>query len=245
MIVFDDAPESSNFPHPLAHYWFRFDEDAGELSGFPAQIQLDYYFAAIIGAPRTLLELARPNLCSQIPDPDTELWVNGCYLTNRWGSVAMQQGFCQPSKSLRDYPRLEPFVPDTGAQPSDCVEYSSETKQQFQFSAPQIPDWQIHFAQRFAALVTKKRTRLVQLHIPDFGDIGQSTIPERAHWPDSLHANISMVGIPPAKLFRGLKYEDTLKLFADPVHLNQNGQQYFTPLVTPKLLDLYETATNN
>jgi len=245
MVVFDDASEESNYPHPLTHYWFRFDEDAKEISGFPTQIQLDYYFAAILGAPRLLLDLCRSNIPCEIREPDTKLWGNGSYLTNQLGSVAMQQGFCRPSKTLREYPKLDPFVPVTGAQPSDCVLYSAETKNQFEFSEGTIPQWQINFARQFAALVIEKHAKLVQLHIPDLGDIGHFAIPERTFWPDSLRANVAMIGIPPGKLFGGLKEEEALKLFADPVHLNQNGQQYFTPLVTPKILQLYETATNN
>jgi hypothetical protein len=35
------------------------------------------------------------------------------------------------------------------------------------------------------------------------------------------------------------------KLFAEQYHLNQNGQAYFTRLITPTLLKLYENSTNH
>ena len=49
-----------------------------------------------------------------------------------------------------------------------------------------------------------------------------------------------MVGVPPAKFFAGLTPEQARLLYADPGHFNENGQKYFTPLVTPTLLQLYE-----
>jgi hypothetical protein len=56
---------------------------------------------------------------------------------------------------------------------------------------------------------------------------------------------VELLGIPPKKLFSGLSDEQVLKLYADPMHLNQNGQRYFTRLITPTLLQLYENSTHD
>jgi hypothetical protein len=50
-----------------------------------------------------------------------------------------------------------------------------------------------------------------------------------------------MIGIPPATLFTGLTDEEIRKLYSDPVHLNENGQIFFTTVMTPILLKLYES----
>jgi len=56
---------------------------------------------------------------------------------------------------------------------------------------------------------------------------------------------VTLLGFPPQKLFAGLNDDEIRKLFAEPYHLNRNGQEYFTGLITPALLKIYETSTNN
>jgi hypothetical protein len=53
-----------------------------------------------------------------------------------------------------------------------------------------------------------------------------------------------LLGIPPTKLFGTLTDEEVLKFFGDPYHFNQNGQEYFTRLITPALINLYETQSS-
>ena len=53
--------------------------------------------------------------------------------------------------------------------------------------------------------------------------------------------NVTMLGIPPAILFKGLTDDDIRKLYSDSVHFNENGQNYFTALMTPNLLKIYES----
>ena len=64
-------------------------------------------------------------------------------------------------------------------------------------------------------------------------------IQEREFWPDVLHADVTMMGIPPATLFAGLTDDDVRKLYYNPTHLNKNGQEYFTQIITPRLLEIY------
>jgi len=54
---------------------------------------------------------------------------------------------------------------------------------------------------------------------------------------------VALVGISPATLFEGMTDNGARKLFCDAGHLNQNGQEYFTPLITPTLLQLYDSET--
>ena len=62
-----------------------------------------------------------------------------------------------------------------------------------------------------------------------------------AFWPEVFGGNATMIGIPGAKLFAGVSQEVlTNQLYNDPVHLNRNGQKFFTPLITPALMQIYE-----
>jgi hypothetical protein len=54
-----------------------------------------------------------------------------------------------------------------------------------------------------------------------------------------------MIGIPGGRMFAGLTEEDAGRLYIDPVHLNENGQRYFTSLITPPLIDFYEAQSSH
>jgi len=66
----------------------------------------------------------------------------------------------------------------------------------------------------------------------------------RTFWPDVAHAAVTMIGVQPAKLFAGLTDDQMRKLYSDSVHFNENGQNYFTALMTPTLLKLYESQNH-
>ena len=98
---------------------------------------------------------------------------------------------------------------------------------------------QLHFAQKFAALARAHGCKLVVIHIPTFNERRSTVIAEPAYWPDALREEVTMMGIPPATLFRGLTDAEIKKLYSDPAHLNENGQDYFTALMMPTLLKIY------
>jgi hypothetical protein len=106
-----------------------------------------------------------------------------------------------------------------------------------------LPDWQLYFARKFAMLARAHGTRLMMLHLPTTREMRSPLINERVCWPDALNADISLVGIPPAELFTNLADGDVLKLYSDWGHLNQNGMEFFTRLITPTLLKAYDSET--
>ena len=247
MLMFNDEGQSSNLMDPNARRWFRFGENGGDLAGFPIRLQGDYFFAALLGLPRNLLNLLRPNLPCELSAADIARLEQTYYCTNpatRLGSVALQQGFGDRPVFEPGHPPFEFFTPATDARPEDTVIYSEATKDEFQFTGPPMLVSQIHFAKKFGALAKEKATRLVMLHVPVIADFGKSAITEREFWPDTLRADVSMIGITPHRLFAGMNEVEMHKLFAEQYHLNQNGQQYFTRLITPTLLQLYENSTN-
>ena len=98
---------------------------------------------------------------------------------------------------------------------------------------------QLHFAQKFAALAREHGCKLVVIHIPTFDERRATVIDEPTYWPDTLRENVTMIGIPGATLFRGLTDDEIRKLYSDPSHLNENGQDYFTDVMIPILLKVY------
>ena len=242
MIVFADATGLSvvqETPHKQAWRWFRFAEDSGELAGLPLRLRGVYYYGSILGMPRNLVSLLRPNLGPILtPEKYQELeeahhWIMP---NTRLGSLAMQISF-------DNRPDLfSKSTPETGTQPSDFVTYSPGTAAKFQFAQNSIPSSsiQIYFARKLAALARAHDAKLTCLNIPFYADRRSDLIHERYNWDEAMQAPVNIVGIPPSTLFDGLSDHDLSNLFWDSFHFNENGQLYFTRLLAPTLINLYE-----
>jgi hypothetical protein len=239
MIVFDD--EYWFEPHVAATRWFRFADDADALRGMPLKIQASYYFASVLGTPRNLLNRVRNNFPEELVDPASDHWKNFYRAPNsagRLGTLTVERGLSPTAPFI-------PFTAEVNVQPSAVRVYSPETKSDFQFTGPPTPDWQLQFAKKFAALAQAHGARLVYLHLqPPFSanETNSPVILERECWPDVLGTNVTMLGIAPEKLFAGISGEDFPKLFYTPdwCHFNRNGQEFFTRVVTPALIQVYE-----
>lgn len=167
----------------------------------------------------------------------------------RLGSVASELE-CTPEADAGPF---QPFVPHTAARPDDVCIYTPEHPDCFHFLNEPLPTWQQHFARKFAAMAAQHGCKLVLLSLPLLDTNRPATLREREFWPDFLNVSgLTMLGIPQARLFAGLSDADIYRLYynagrrggAFNSHLNRNGQEYFTPLITPALLQIYETSTN-
>ncbi len=236
MPVFDDNCGDSDQPHPLSPRLFRFGEDAETLSGLPAPIRVDYYLASVIGMPRNFLEMVRSNLPADLNAHSYwETHGNALNIASNLGAITTRSPFRGETGPF------VPFTPNTDAQPSDVCIYSAETKTNFDFSGEGIPSLQLYFARRVAALAKENSCKLVVIHMPRFDERRSTTVSMPAFWPDALHTDVTMIGIPPAALFKGLSDDDVRKLYGDNAHFNANGQKYFTSLITPSLIKIYES----
>jgi hypothetical protein len=190
--------------------------------------------------PRNLLCLVSSNRPADLFLLGTNCWVVKQHAINpaaRLGALTELLGF------VTNFPNHAPFmeyVPATSVQPTDVSLYSPATKSQFEFETGPLPPAQLHFARKFADLARAHGCRLVLLHVPVLSERKSPVIRENSFWPEALHADIAMVGIPPATLFTNLTEAEMLELYCDKAHLNKNGQAYFTTLVTPALLNLYD-----
>lgn len=243
-LVFYDVYGELDIPNLQAPHLFRFGDDAEVLAGLPMPVQASYYFAAILGMPRNLLGLTRFNLPADLFSSKKNFWEINHHAANpaaRLGALTSQLGF--GINFPADNAPFIDFTPHTDVQPSDVCIYSPETKAKFQFQGPPISSWQLHFARKFAALAQEHGCKLVLLHLPVMAEMRSPVIQEREFWPDALCTDVTMIGIPCATLFAGITDEDIHKLYADPDHLNKNGQEYFTPIITPALLQIYDSKT--
>jgi len=135
------------------------------------------------------------------------------------------------------------YAPQAGAGPADVCIYSDATRQSFHFSGNAIPPMQSAFARKIADLARAREVKLVCLHLPTSTEMKSSVIEEPVFWPDFFQGDVTLAGIPPARLWAGMAGEDIPKLFWNYEHLNQNGQEYFTAVIAPALARIYEDQT--
>jgi hypothetical protein len=238
MLVFSDET-GENGPHEHAERWFRFGENKEALAGLPLPMQAAYYLEAVLGMPRNLLDLLRANL-GVSPFSEEHFWksVSSDNPAQRLGSLNVRSIF----GSLDPY---SDYRPQTPATPADVRIYSPENRGAFQFARKPMPAVQLHFARKFAALARENGVKLVFLTFPIRGESMSDKISETQFWPGLLPAEVSVVGIPPKRLFAGMSEQEISQLYFNREHFNQNGQLYFTPLVTPTLIDLYYDTVNH
>jgi len=252
LVFYDENNWAKGYRNTQTPLWFRFGDNAEALQGLPLEEKGLFYFASIIGLPRNLLGTISPtiplSMISTVPN-----YMEIAYKTpnpaTRLGSVS-----CKTECSIdEEFAPFVPFVPQNRAAASDVCLYSEANKGSFHFGSQPLPLWQGHFAKKFAQMAEVQGCRLVLLHIPQLNEMHSPVISERRFWPDELSAKVIMLGIPPNKLFGGMADDEVYWLYANSgrsgvahnSHLNQNGQRYFTSLITPALLNLYETSTNN
>lgn len=237
LLVFDDEIRIPDTPHEGACQWFQVAGESELLQGLATSPKIRLYGSAVLGAPRQVLNLLRRNL---LEDPARYQ----CFYTNGSTNVAENLG----SYRTRYGFQLSPFAayePPGTATPDDVVVYSQEMAEQFKFTGPTAKGSQQYFAQQFGKLCQQHGTHVVKLKFPVYSDRDKTSVVEPESWPDLLGLPLDMCGIAPARLFAGLTDADIQKLYWDNWHLNQNGQDFFTPLVTPALVKLYVQSNSS
>jgi hypothetical protein len=233
VIVFSDCSTGAgNTAHLRAPAWFRLADNSGDLAGLAWRSRISFYTSAILGMPRNLLGLLRTNLPALSSDEIS--WTGFEHVGNpslRLGSLALRMRVDQP---FTDY------APQTSARPSGVRIYSEATKAEFGFRGNSIPAMQAAFVAKIGALARERHVKLVYLHLPESTEMKSQLIEEPVFWPGLVGGDLTMMGIAPAKLFGGLADEDILKLFFNYEHFNQNGQVYFTSMIIPSLVQVYE-----
>ena len=249
LVFYDEDNALKGYRNSQAPIWFRYGDNAEGLDGLPVKEKSLFYFSAIIGAPRNLLSLLRLNLPLEVTSSTPNYMETMFHTPNpatRLGSVAAQL-ICN---SVADGLPFKLFTPHTETSPADVCIYSTASQAGFQFLDKPLPAWQKHFAAKFGALAKEHGCKLVLLNLPQFDTNRSTVLWERFFWPDLFSNQLNIVGIQPARLWGGLSESDVYLLFGNvghrnnayASHLNQNGQKFFTQLITPALVKLYEVA---
>jgi hypothetical protein len=245
LLVFYDEATRGRGRNRQAPFWFRWREDAGLISGMSAANQSYYYYASIIGMPRNLLALLRPDQPASLVINGPKDWLAVADAPNpvtRLGAFTTHQGF--RARPEADNEPFQVFAPPVSGNKRALI-YSGETKTNFEFLSAPLPEWQNHWVGELAQLFQQHGVKPVMLALPTVSSVRPPVIFERRFWPDIFSGGISLVGVPPSSLYGSLTDAEVKRMFSDPYHCNENGQAYFTEFITPALLKLYETQSGH
>lgn len=211
--------QTEETPHKQAFRWMLYTENEAALQGLSLRSQLTIYGEEVLGAPRHLLSLIRPDLRGKETSVSATL-----------GANKVEQGFYGAP-----FVRRAPPVPNFPA--TDLI-YSPKTKDRFYFTGQALNSYQLHFVRLIFDLARQHRVHLAILNIPISRDRHSSVAVERMFWPEVFGADVPIVGVPPATLFKEMSDAEIDQLFYDE-HLNVNGSEYFTRAIAPAILELY------
>jgi hypothetical protein len=220
----------SNRPNPKTPFWSCFADDTSQLRGLSMVNQANYYLASVISAPLNLVERLAPDL--EESHRVVEDCFHGANPEERLGSYM----------ALRiDGEKFREYTPSVHVRPEDAVIYSEMTRSNFVVMPGPLPDLETHFAKKFAAEAQAHHCRLVYLHIPTTDQSKLPVMEEPCDWSQLMNAPVAELGIPPAKMLAELTPDQLAQILCFLGHLNANGQKYFTSLITPALIQLYDS----
>jgi hypothetical protein len=244
MLVFYDD-QGTNDPHVHAWQIVRYADNGKDLSGLPLSSRIAYYYGAIVGMPRNLFSLIHPDKPFYLgPKMIQFLRWNGAapdlqkLPSDNLGAESDRENYFDGASTFT------PYTPPPTANPPDALVYSDITANRFEFFGPPAPPLQRYFASKLIALAAAHGTKLICLSLPQVDTMRSAKVPEPRLWPDALRDHADLIGIPPEKLFAGMDDDSVHRLFDDGEHLNDNGQRYFTRLITPSLIHLYESTAH-
>jgi len=216
------AQFKSNRPHVQAYRWFRFGEYQDALRGLALTSRAALYADAVIGAPRQILSLLRPN---QI-DP------------RRAVSTTLGAEYDQAGYYGAPFQREQLNFTHPAAQ---SMIYSEITSGAFDFHGPILSLYQQHWAAQIGNLVRQHQVHLTLLHVNDSEERGHTVVHERMFWPKVIGVPMTVVGVPTSTLFAKVPDDRFYNYFYDQ-HMNNNGKELFTVTIAPALIEAYVKA---
>ena len=211
--------EFNDGPSPVGSRFLSYSDPEEATSGLPLRYRINLYAGYVLRTPRDLLACLRTNPTG----PSVYTSFNG--------SMASRAAF--------DGARFTRFTPNPPALPADRLIYSERTRAGFRYTGEAPEPYQTFYLHKIADLARSKGAKLVLLSIPQLKDRRNTATLERQNWTDIPGSQSAMVGLPPALLFRGLTDAEVTRLYYDKVHLNLNGSEFYTKVITPALLELY------
>lgn len=208
--------EWSNKPHIVLHRMLRLGDIPGFTAGLGPLHAAQVYASEMLGFPRQMLSLLRPNLVGaheahllDSPPPDR--------LYGYYGAPPVEDD------------REPPVIPG-----DRMLHEGTANGGWFRFENDLLGDYQMNMVARIGALARQYQIRVVMLNVPIDADHDSPVVRERADWSKYLGMPVTVLGIPSAVLFQNMTDQEFYRFYVDQ-HLNLNGRKYYTKAILPGL----------
>lgn len=205
-------------PHNQSSRWMLYGESEGAFSGLPVGQRLALYGEQVLGAPRHLLTKLRANQIAEVQQ------------AHFLGANLVEEGFNGASFVPRELP-----PPNLSA--AEMI-YSTSTATNFHFTQKPLSKYQAHFLRMVFSLLRQHQVKVTLVHVPLSTERHKTVVEERMYWPEVFGMPMSIIGVPPATLFKGLTDAEIDQFYYNE-HLNANGGRLFTRTITPALIKTY------
>jgi len=238
VVIYDDYLAEREVIHPTRCRLFRVGDFPGALSGLDWRDRIRLYGGATLLGPRRLLSLVRADRLG----PD-ERWNRSPLMVNHRAPNVVERLGSLSSGVNHDNSEFVPFrVPDA-ATAADVVVHRPGVEvpggDGFRFGGALMDPYQRHWGRLFGELCRRSGCRVIAVHLPTTEEPGHTEVGERADWRETLGYPVPVIGVPGRRFFGSATLVERYRLFAGGQHLNRNGQDYFTGLITPALLQLH------
>jgi hypothetical protein len=223
-----------NRPHPQAYRWLRYGDLPELPGGFPLLSKLQLYGEMVLGGPRQLLSVIRPNLIGREDEDPPEPSRTGTSAETSSDAAAGAVRRCGGSWASVPEAALE-----TATSPLFQVVKPSLLSD-YRFAIGPYP---LFFMKRMADLVSSRGAALVLIHLPLGRDPVSSTVQEIVPWDTLFGPDIKIIAVPKDRLFEGL---DPGKFYRPgDNHMNPSGGERFTTSIAPSVATAYLAASND
>lgn len=205
-------------PHNQSAHWLLYGENQEALSGLPSSQRVALYGEQVLGAPRHLLTKLRRDQPADVQYAE--------FL----GANLVEEGFEGASFVPRNWPAPK-------LSPAELI-YSKTSATNFGFTQKPLSTYQVHFLRLVFDLLQKHEVKVTIVHVPLWTERHKTVVEERMLWPEVFEMPMSIIGVPPATLFKGLTNEEINQFYYNE-HLNANGARLFTRTITPALVRTY------
>ena len=233
-----------NRPHPQAYRWLRYGDLPSIREGLPLLSSLQMYGEMVLGSPRQLLSLLRPNLLGpEEPVPAVQLATSEAFDGTTAGIA--------PAAVEAGGPSAQVPQPAQASPPAQVPQAAllSPTASVFQVTKPrllgeyrfEIGPYNLIFLRRMADLVKSAGSALTLIHLPLGQDPVSGTIQELEPWREIFGPNIQEIAISKERLFQQLDVAQFY--YSGDAHMNPLGGERFTDSIAAPVAEAYVAAT--
>jgi hypothetical protein len=222
---------TQEYPHHSLKHLIDVKDSIAITEGLGGWSKLRWITLPVLSSMRHMISIFRKDILSGVKPHN--LKHNGSTVRKRgWGrKVSLNKKQMKDLNLKRDWTwEFDKFekknLPIKEIEPNSWI-HELNSRQSFK-SREIVSSYQYHFFNKVFDLVEISETKISFLHMPHFEERKEEKIILKINSKKISSKNIKIIGIPNAKLFKGLSNSEVQELYFNNNHFNENGVVFFT-----------------